>query len=241
MAFEVESIMVTAKDVHKELEKYYNTEKRDFYPSFFKTGAGQYGEGDKFLGVVVPDARKVVRKFKNLSFEELNKLLENEYHECRFCALLILVERFKKANESERTLLYEYYLSKTKYINNWDLVDLSCKDIVGEYLVDKDRSKLYELVRSNLLWDQRISVVSTFAFIKRGDLEDIFRLSEMLLDHKHDLMHKATGWMLREAGKKDELSLKLFLDKFHKQMPRTMLRYAIEKLSAEDRAHYMKK
>ncbi|MDH6309116.1 3-methyladenine DNA glycosylase AlkD [Dysgonomonas sp. PFB1-18] len=233
--------MITAKDIQKELETYSTPEKKEYLPYFFKTGKGQYGEGDKFLGVVVPDTRKVAKKHKSISFDELTKLLDNEYHECRLCALLILVERFKKAKEDERKDIYDFYLSKTDRINNWDLVDLSAKDIVGEYLVDKERSDLYRLAESSLLWDQRIAVIATFAFIRRNDHKDILALSEKLLNHKHDLMHKAIGWMLRETGKKDMEALTGFLDKYHKVMPRTMLRYSIEKLSADERAHYMKK
>ncbi len=233
--------MITAKDIQKELETYSTPEKKEYLPYFFKTGKGQYGEGDKFLGVVVPDTRKIAKKYKSISFDEIAKLLDSEYHECRLCALLILVERFKKAKEDERKEIYDFYLSKTARINNWDLVDLSAKDIVGEYLADKDRSVLYRLAESPLLWDQRIAVIATYAFIRRNDHKDILALSEKLLDHKHDLMHKAMGWMLRETGKKDMKALTGFLDKYHKVMPRTMLRYSIEKLSAEERAHYMKK
>ncbi len=233
--------MITAKNIQKELETYSTPEKKEYLPYFFKTGKGQYGEGDKFLGVVVPDTRKIAKKYKSISFDEIVKLLDSEYHECRLCALLILVERFKKAKEDERKEIYDFYLSKTARINNWDLVDLSAKDIVGEYLADKDRSVLYRLAESPLLWDQRIAVIATYAFIRRNDHKDILALSEKLLDHKHDLMHKAMGWMLRETGKKDMKALTGFLDKYHKVMPRTMLRYSIEKLSAEERAHYMKK
>lgn len=193
--------------------------------------------------MVVPDTRKVAKANMNLPFHELEKLFENKYHECRLCALLILVERFKKLeDDASKKEIVDFYLSQTRYINNWDLVDLSCKDIVGEYLVDKlERNLLYQLAESDSLWEQRIAVVSTFAFIRRGDVTDVFLLAEKLLHHPHDLMHKATGWMLREAGKKDKAQLCLFLDKFHKMMPRTMLRYSIEKLSQEERAHYMKK
>ncbi len=232
---------MTAKDIQKQLEALSTPEKKEFLPYFFKTGKGQYGEGDKFIGVVVPDTRKIAKANKAISFAELTKLLNSEWHECRLCALLILVERFKKAKEDERKQLVDFYLSSTARINNWDLVDLSAKDIVGEYLVDKERDILYSLAESELLWDQRIAILSTFAFIRRGDLHDIFALSEKLLHHEHDLMHKAIGWMLREAGKRDMLSLNLFLDEHHKVMPRTMLRYAIEKHSPEERAHYMKK
>ncbi|WP_165021412.1 MULTISPECIES: DNA alkylation repair protein [unclassified Dysgonomonas] len=232
---------MTAKEIQKQLESYSTPEKRDFLPYFFKTGKGQYGEGDKFIGVVVPDSRKVAKVNRDISFDELTKLLNNEYHECRLCALLILVERFKKAKEEERKVIFDFYLSHTHRINNWDLVDLSAQYIVGEYLVGKDHSVLYKLADSDLLWDQRIAVLSTFAFIGQNDFEDILALSEKLLQHPHDLMHKATGWLLREAGKRDKQVLCSFLDKHHKVMPRTMLRYSIEKLTPEERAHYMKK
>ncbi|MDR0902046.1 MAG: DNA alkylation repair protein [Opitutaceae bacterium] len=232
---------MTAKDIQKELEALSTPEKKEFLPRFFKTGKGQYGEGDQFIGVVVPDTRKVAGSHKDISHAGIIKLLHSEYHECRLCALLILVERFKKAKEAERKEIYEFYLSSTRWINNWDLVDLSARDIVGEYLVDKDRAILYRLAGSELLWDQRIAILATFAFIRRGDLDDIFALSKKLLRHRHDLMHKAIGWMLREAGKKDKNKLRGFLDRYHGEMPRTMLRYSIEKFSAEERAHYMKR
>ena len=234
---------MTANEIQKQLESFSTEEKRNFLPYFFKTGKGQYGEGDKFLGVVVPDARKVAKANKDIPFSEAEKLLRNEYHECRLCALLILVERFKKAKyEPEKELIYNFYLSQTKYINNWDLVDLTARDIVGAYLADKeDRSVLYKLAKSELLWDQRIAIVATYAFIKKSDFNDTLRLSEIYLTHKHDLMHKATGWMLREVGKQDKDALVGFLEEYSKIMPRTMLRYSIEKFSPEERAYYMKK
>lgn len=234
---------MTANEIEKQLEALSSPQKREFLPYFFKTGKGQYGEGDKFLGVVVPNIREVSKKNKDIPFDEVEKLLNNEYHECRVCAALILVERFKKTKDvAEKKRIYDFYLSKTERINNWDLVDLSAKDIVGAYLVDKtDRSILYKLSESSLLWDQRISVIATFAFIKKHDFTDIVKLSEYFLTHKHDLMHKATGWMMREVGKHNKAVLIEFLDKHHKVMPRTMLRYSIEKLSPEERTHYMKR
>lgn len=233
---------MSAAEIQEALEFLSTPEKREFLPYFFKTGKGQYGEGDKFLGVVVPDTRKVAKANKLLSESELKKLLRSPYHECRLCALLILVERFKKVEEKERKNIYDFYLSQTKYVNNWDLVDLSSRYIVGEYLLDKeDRSILYQLAESDWMWDQRIAVTSSYTFIKNKDYQDIIALSEKLMYHKHDLMHKAIGWMLREMGKMDIKPLYDFLDKYHKVMPRTMLRYAIEKLDPEERAHYMKK
>lgn len=230
------------KDIQLELESYSIPEKKEFFPSFFKTGKGQYGEGDKFLGVVVPDIRKIAKKYRDIPFDAVISLLGNEYHECRLCALLILVERFKKTKNTEgRKQIYDLYLSQTGQINNWDLVDISAKDIVGEYLVDKDRSDLYKLADSSLLWDQRIAIIATFAFIRRNDHKDILLLSEKLLPHKHDLMHKAIGWMLREVGKRDKNALINFLNLHSKEMPRTMLRYSIEKLTPEERTLYMEK
>ncbi len=232
---------MTAEKIREELEALSTPEKRDFLPYFFKTGTGQYGEGDKFLGVVVPDSRRVAKEYKDIPFLEIKALLNSEYHECRLCALLILVERFKKADEQGREDIYEFYLSHTHRINNWDLVDLSSQYIVGEYLLDKDRSVLYKLADSELLWDQRIAVLATFPFIRNNDFKDLLALSKKLLYHKHDLMHKAVGWLLREAGKKDKTVLVEFLDRHYREMPRTMLRYSIEKLTPEERAHYMKK
>ncbi|GAB6009002.1 DNA alkylation repair protein [Dysgonomonas reticulitermitis] len=232
---------MTAEKIQEELEALSTPEKKDFLPYFFKTGEGQYGEGDKFLGVVVPDSRKIAGKYKDIPFQEVKALLNSEYHECRLCALLILVERFKKAGEQDRKEIYEFYLAHTHRINNWDLVDLSSQYIVGEYLLDKDRSVLYTLADSKLLWDQRIAVLATFPFIRSNDFKDLLALSEKLLHHKHDLMHKAIGWLLREAGKKNKTVLIGFLDRYYKEMPRTMLRYSIEKLTPEERAHYMKK
>lgn len=229
--------------IQSQLESVSIPEKKIHLPLFFKTGKGQYGEGDLFIGVVVPDIRIIAKKHTDLTPIELDKLLNNPYHECRLCALMILVEQFKKLkNDTDRKQIVDFYLSHTSRINNWDLVDLSAKDIIGEYLVDKqNRSVLYKLAESNLLWDQRIAVISTFAFIKRFDFTDIINLSEKLLYHKHDLMHKAIGWMLRETGKKDKSVLISFLDKYYTTMPRTMLRYSIEKLSAEEKSYYMTK
>lgn len=234
---------MTESDIQKQLEALSNPQKKEFLPYYFKTGKGQYGEGDLFIGVVVPDIRKVAKTNKNTGFEELGRLLDNPYHECRMCALLILVEQFKKLkSEDEKKQVVDFYLSYTHRINNWDLVDLSARDIVGEYLSGKeDRSILYRLADSDLLWDQRIAVISAFAFIRENDFTDIIALSEQFLTHKHDLMHKAVGWMLREAGKRDKSVLIYFLDKHYRMMPRTMLRYSIEKLSADEKSYYMKK
>ncbi|MEG0039350.1 MAG: DNA alkylation repair protein [Bacteroides sp.] len=227
--------------IRQELETYIDPIKREYLPRFFKTGKGQYGEGDRFLGVVVPNTRLVARKHREVPFEVVAELLRSEWHECRLCALLILVERFKKSDEPMRKELYEFYLSQTARANNWDLVDLSAPAIVGEYLLDKPREELYRLAASPLLWEQRIAVVSTITLIRNRDFIDILRLSELLLHHPHDLMQKAIGWMLREMGKRDPDLLVQFLEKWSKQMPRTMLRYSIEKFSPEERAYFMKR
>ncbi|MEG1685398.1 MAG: DNA alkylation repair protein [Bacteroides sp.] len=232
---------MTAKDIQEELEKYVDIQKREFLPYFFKTGKGQYGEGDRFLGIVVPNVRIVAKQFKEEPFDEMAVLLQSEYHECRLCALLMLVERFKKANEKEQEKIYHFYLSQTERINNWDLVDLTAPSIVGIYLKDKSRSDLYRLAKSSLLWEQRIAVVSTYTFIKSNDFIDIYALAELLLHHPHDLMHKAIGWMLREAGKRDKEQLVEFLEKHYREMPRTMLRYSIEKFTDEERKYFMRK
>lgn len=230
-----------SEEIQKELEAYIDPVKREYLPRFFKTGKGQYGEGDKFLGVVVPNTRIVAKRHKDEPFEVMAELLQSEWHECRLCALLMMVERFKKCDETGRRKIYQFYLLQTERINNWDLVDLSAPYIVGEYLKDKSRDDLYRLADSPLLWEQRIAVVATATLIRNNDFIDILRLSERLLNHEHDLMRKAIGWMLREMGKRDKDLLLQFLDRFHKQMPRTMLRYAIEKMSEEERKHYMKR
>lgn len=228
-------------EIQKELETYMDPVKREYLPRFFKTGKGQYGEGDKFLGVVVPHTRLVARKYKDEPFEVVAELLQSEWHECRLCALLMMVERFKKCDETGRKEIYQFYLSQTERINNWDLVDLSAPYIVGEFLKDKSRGDLYRLAESSLLWEQRIAVVATATLIRNNDFIDILRLSERLLNHEHDLMRKAVGWMLREMGKRNKDLLVQFLDRFHKEMPRTMLRYSIEKMTGEERKHYMKR
>lgn len=230
-----------AAEIQKELEAYIDPVKREYLPKFFKTGKGQYGEGDKFLGVVVPNTRIVAKRHKDEPFEVIAELLQSEWHECRLCALLMLVERFKKCDEAGKKKIYQFYLSQTERINNWDLVDLSAPYIVGEYLKDKERDDLYRLAESPLLWEQRIAVVATVTLIRNHDFIDILRLSEKLLKHEHDLMRKAIGWMLREMGKRDKDLLVQFLDRFHKEMPRTMLRYSIEKMTDEERKHYMKR
>ena len=233
--------MMTHHNIICQLQAYGTEEKRQKLMYFFKTGKSQYGEGDQFLGVTVPEIRKVAKVNKDVSMEVLEQLLYSEWHEVRLCALLILVLQFEKADEAHRQTLVEFYLAHTSQINNWDLVDLSAYYILGTYLLDKSRERLYQLAKSPLLWDNRIAIVSTYAFIRKGDLDDTYALSTQLIHHPHDLMHKAVGWMLREAGKKDGERLYKYIDKYRKEMPRTMLRYAIEKFSADIRQRLMRR
>ena len=212
-------------------------EKKIVLPRFFKTGKGQYGEGDKFLGVTVPNIREVAKEFHNVNIEVIEELIHSPWHEMRMCALLILVNNSKKEVTKET---FDFYLSQSKYINNWDLVDLSAPQIVGQYLLDKERDTLYKLTESELLWDNRIAIVSTLTFIRNNDLDDTYKLSLKMMNHKHDLMHKSIGWMLREAGKRDEKRLYDFVMEHKSIMPRTMLRYSIEKFAPDIRKELMK-
>ncbi|ANR72806.1 DNA alkylation repair protein [Prevotella scopos JCM 17725] len=229
------------KTITQERQSLSNAEKREIFPKFFKAGKGQYGEGDRFLGVTVPNIRTIAKRHKEISLEEIRELLESEWHEVRLCALIIMVETSKKKDETLRQKLFDLYLSQTNHINNWDLVDLSCHHIVGEYLLDKSRDILYQLAQNRLLWDNRIAIVSTYAFIRKGQLEDTYALSELMMHHPHDLMHKAIGWMLREAGKRDSDRLYDYIMSHRADMPRTMLRYAIEKFSPIERSILMKR
>ena len=229
-----------AETIKQQLVALANKDKAVVLSSFFQTKEGQYAHGDLFLGVTVPQTRKVVAHYKTLPLTEVAILLQCKYHECRFAALVILVHQFEHANEAEQKSIYNFYLHHTEYINNWDLVDVSSHKIVGAWLLDKDRAKLYDLAKSNWLWDQRIAIVSTWAFIRYNQFEDTLRLSEYFLTHNHHLIHKACGWMLREVGKRDKATLMQFLDKHALHMPRVMLRYSIEKLSGEERKSYLR-
>ena len=210
---------------------------------FFKTGPGQYGEGDSFLGIKVPVTREVVKRcWKETGFEELEECIASGYHEVRLAALLALVEIFSHAKKDEalRRKCVDFYLSHTDRINNWDLVDLSCYPLLGTWLLDKDRSLLYDLARNGRsIWERRIGMVSTMQFIRHGQLDDTFAIADILLHHPHDLIHKAVGWLLREAGKKDKARLETFLAPRCREMPRTMLRYAIEKFPDSERRMYL--
>ncbi|MDM8336172.1 DNA alkylation repair protein [Mediterranea massiliensis] len=230
-----------ASRIQQELETYVDPVKRTYLPGFFKTGKGQYGEGDEFLGIVVPNTRLVAKRHKAEPFEVAAALLQSRWHECRLCALLMLVERFKKCDETARKEIVDFYLAHTTRINNWDLVDLSAPYILGEYLKDKPRDVLHHLASSTLLWDQRIAVVATQTLIKNGDFTDILLLAPRFFQTPHDLMQKAVGWMLREVGKKNEAVLVGFLQQHARSMPRTMLRYAIEKFPDGQRRKFMKR
>lgn len=214
--------------------------KASFFPRFFKTGKGQYGEGDVFLGVTVPKQRLIAKTHRSTPLRELTELLKDKRHEVRLTSLLILVDQFKRGNEKLRKIIFNFYLKNLKYINNWDLVDSSASHIVGTYLLDKKRDILYKLARSKHLWSERVAMIATLAFIYHGELDDTFKLAKLLFSHKHDLMHKATGWMLREAGKKDERRLKEFLNQHAYEMPRTMLRYSIERFPKKERKNFLK-
>ena len=214
---------------------------------FFKTGKGQYGEGDKFLGIKVPVTREVVKQcWQQTSFDELETCIRSEYHEMRLAALLTLVQIFKhtKKDMTLQQQCIDFYLNHTAYINNWDLVDLSCYELLGTWLLDKDRTLLYDLARnSKSIWEQRIGIVSTMQFLRHNQLDDTYTISDLYLEKTkplHDLLQKAVGWLLREAGKRDEQRLKDWLSTRYQIMPRTMLRYAIEKFSDEERQHFLK-
>lgn len=217
-----------------------NPEKAEVLSSFFQTKKGEYAAGDVFLGVTVPQNRKVAAPYTHLPLLEVEKLLQNKYHESRFVALVILVDKFERGNKATKEAVYNFYLNHTQRINNWDLVDVSSYKIVGSWLLDKDRAILYDLAKSTWLWDQRIAIVSTMAFIRNHEFEDTLRLSEYFLTHTHHLIHKACGWMLREVGKRNKATLTQFLNNYAPQMPRMMLRYSIEKLSKEERKSYLR-
>ncbi|MDK2948849.1 MAG: hypothetical protein PWQ56_14 [Patescibacteria group bacterium] len=223
--------------IEEELQGKKDPIRAKILSRFFKTGKGEYGEGDVFLGIVVPIQRTIAKKYKDISLKEVQKLLNSKIHEYRLTGLLVLVEKYKEDKE----LVYNKYIKNFRNINNWDLVDLTAPKIMGDFLKDKKKDILYSLAVSDDLWERRISIVATFAFIKDNDFKDALKISEILLNDKHDLIHKAVGWMLREVGKRDKEAEKEFLNKHYRFMPRTMLRYSIEKFSREEKEFYMKK
>ena len=233
--------MKIVNEIKREIAELANPQDAAILQRFFKTGLGQYGEGDVFVGVKIPPLRAVAKFHKDTPLEDVVKLLQSPVHEHRIVALLIMVWQSQKGSDALRQRVYEAYLANTAFINNWDLVDLSCRDVVGGYLQDISREPLYILARSESLWERRIAMVSTWQFIRVGDLDDTCAIATLLLGDKHDLIHKAVGWMLREAGKKDEARLRAFLDEYATRMPRTALRYAIERLDQDSRVAYMKR
>lgn len=225
--------------LRKELNSHATPQKARILQGFFKTGPGQYGEGDIFIGVTVPQVRAIAKQFLDLPARDLTQLFHSKIHEERLLALVILVLRFARSDELQQKKIYDFYLKNTRYINNWDLVDLSAKQIVGAYLIDRDKTVLYRLAKSPLLWERRIAIISTFYFIERKHFEDTFGIARILLKDQHDLIHKAVGWMLREVGKKDQVAEEKFLFELYRHMPRTMLRYAIERFPPTLRQAYL--
>lgn len=233
--------MALYNKILKDLRSQKNPEQAKILSRFFKTGKGQYGEGDIFWGIKVPVQREIAKKFKEATLIDIQALLNSKVHEHRMTGMFILIEKYKKAENKKE--IYEFYLKNTKNINNWDLVDLTAPNIVGAFLLEnkKERKILYSLVKSKDLWERRIAILSTFTLLRNKEYEDILKLSEILLKDEHDLIHKAVGWMLRELGKRDKKTEVVFLEKHYKTMPRTMLRYAIEKFNLSEKKKYMKK
>lgn len=227
-------------ELKKELRKAGNPKQAKLLQRFFKTGKGEYGEGDIFLGIKVPVQRQIARKYLGLSLPKIQELMKSKIHEHRLVGLLILVNKFKTSNEQEKANIFNFYLKNTKNINNWDLVDLSAPNIVGEFLDNKPKKILYKLAESKNLWEKRISIIATFSFISRNQFDDTLRISRILLNDTHDLIHKAVGWMLREVGKRDQEALEAFLKTHYKKMPRTMIRYSIERFPESQRKAYLK-
>lgn len=230
-------------NLKQDLKKLANQEKAKQCARFFKTGKGEYGEGDVFLGIKVPDQRKVAKKYKNLSLDDLQQLISSKIHEERLTTLFILVGKYKRAQKDPnlKKEIVNFYLKNTKNINNWDLVDSSAHHIVGDYLLNKNKTILYKLAKSDNLWEKRIATISTFTFIRHNQFADSLEISKILLNDKHDLIHKAVGWMLREVGNRNLETEEKFLKRHYKNMPHTMLRYAIEKFEEGKRKGYLKK
>jgi len=225
--------------IKEELRKNSSKEKAKILQSFFKTAPGEYGHGDVFIGCNVPSVRRVAKKYKKIDLNWLIKLLTSRIHEERLLALIILVLKFEEATPADRKKIYEFYLKNIKYINNWDLVDLTAPNIVGKFLANKDKKILYSLVRSNSLWKRRISIISTFNFIRNNSFSDTLKIARLLMFDEEDLIHKACGWMLREVAKRKKPLVVDFLSKHHKNMPRVMLRYAIERFPERERLRYL--
>jgi 3-methyladenine DNA glycosylase AlkD len=228
------------QNIQRKLQELGRREKAKVSQRFFKTGPGEYGEGDVFIGVKVPELRKLAKEYQKITVKEVKQLLRSAIHEERLLALFILVRKYSKGNEAEKKRIYELYLKNTQFINSWDLVDSSAHHIIGAFLVDKSKEPLYSLAKSMNLWERRISIISTFYFIKHDKYTETLKISEILLTDEQDLIHKAVGWMLREIGKRHMPTEEKFLRKHYKRMPRTMLRYAIEKFPEDKRQRYLK-
>ncbi len=230
---------MSIKEIREKMSRVASPERAEFSQRFFKTGKGEYAEGDVFIGLTVPDLRKIARDYQAIAYKDVLKLLKSPIHEERLLALIILCLKYAKADDEEKQQIYDLYLAHTKFINNWDLVDVSAPHIVGAYLFERDRQPLYELAVSKSLWERRIAVVAPFHFIRQHDFDDLLKIAELLLTDKHDLIHKAVGWMLREIGKRNQAYEEAFLQAHYKQMPRTMLRYAIERFEETTRRQYL--
>jgi 3-methyladenine DNA glycosylase AlkD len=231
---------MTIKDIQKKLEQLGSEEKANVLRRFFKTGPGEYGEGDVFIGVRVPDLRKLVKEYQNITIKAVMQFLRSAIHEERMFALLILVGKYSKGNETVKKRIYDLYLQNTEFINSWDLVDGSAQHIVGAFLMDRSKEPIYRLAKSKNLWERRIAILSTFYFIKHDNYSETLKISKILLTDEQDLIHKAVGWMLREIGKRHMSTEEIFLKKYYKRMPRTMLRYAIEKFPESKRKKYLR-
>jgi len=227
-------------EIRKKIQKHKNPTQAINLQRFFKTGKGEYGEGDVFYGIKVPVQRTIAKQFKDLSLDAVKSLILSKVHEERLIAAFILVDQFKRGDEKKKKNIFNFYLKNRKGINNWDLVDLSAPKIIGAYLIDKEKDLLYKFARSKDLWEKRIAIISTQTFIRKHFFEDTLKISKILLNDKHDLIHKAVGWMLREVGNRDLQTEEEFLKKHYKLMPRTMLRYAIEKFPELKRKAYLK-
>ncbi len=237
---EVSEISPTVEAIENELARLADPATAEFLGRFFKTGPGEYGEGDHFLGIRVPVLRRLARKYRSLGLSDCRALLVSPYHEARLLALLILVQAYDRGDEERRDEIYRLYLDHVSYVNNWDLVDSSAEHIVGRHLRDRDRSILYDLARSSSIWERRIAIMATFGYVKAGSFEETLRLADVLLSDPHDLIRKAVGWMLREVGKRDRGVAEAFLRPRYRRMPRTMLRYAIEKYPEALRQQYLR-
>jgi 3-methyladenine DNA glycosylase AlkD len=229
-----------AEDIRKRLLDLENKEKAKTLQRFFKTGPGEYGEGDIFLGVMVPQLRKLSKEYGELDLGEVERLLKSSVHEERLLALLILIRKYNRGDKAEKKKIYGLYLKSTRWINNWDLVDLSAPNIVGDFLMKRSREPLYRLACSPSLWERRIAILATFQFIKNHQFDETLRIGKILISDQEDLIHKSVGWMLREVGKRDSAAEESFLREQYRQMPRTMLRYAIERFPAAKRELFMK-